>query len=58
MAQGMSLRDAIIRARAYVRAAIAAAPGFGQGHGPLDHTVTVHPGRIERTALTESAAGH
>jgi len=41
LAQGMSLRDSVIRARAYVRAAIAAAPGFGQGHGPLDHTVTV-----------------
>jgi len=39
LAQGMSLRDAVIRARAYVRAAIASAPGFGQGHGPLDHLV-------------------
>jgi hydroxymethylpyrimidine/phosphomethylpyrimidine kinase len=41
LAQGLSLRDAVIRARLYVRAAIAAAPGYGQGHGPLDHTVTV-----------------
>jgi hydroxymethylpyrimidine/phosphomethylpyrimidine kinase len=41
LAQGLSLRDAVIRARFYVRAAIAAAPGFGQGHGPLDHTVTI-----------------
>ncbi len=41
LAQGMTLRDAVIRARAYVQAAIAAAPGFGQGHGPLDHAVTV-----------------
>lgn len=46
LAQGMSLRDSVIRARAYVRAAIAAAPGFGQGHGPLDHTVTVDLGRL------------
>jgi len=46
LAQGMSLRDAVVRARAYVRAAIAAAPGFGQGHGPLDHTVTVDLGRL------------
>ena len=37
LAQGMSLRDSVIRARAYVRAAIAAAPGYGAGHGPLDH---------------------
>jgi hydroxymethylpyrimidine/phosphomethylpyrimidine kinase len=41
LAQGQSLRQAVIGARAYVRAAIAAAPGFGQGHGPLDHTVTL-----------------
>jgi hydroxymethylpyrimidine/phosphomethylpyrimidine kinase len=46
LAQGMSLRDAVIRARAYVRAAIAAAPGFGGGHGPLDHAVTVDLGRL------------
>jgi hydroxymethylpyrimidine/phosphomethylpyrimidine kinase len=41
LAQGLSLRDAVIRARLYVRAAIEAAPGFGHGHGPLDHAVTV-----------------
>ena len=46
LAQGLSLRDAVIRARAYVRAAIAAAPGFGGGHGPLDHSVTVDVGRL------------
>jgi hydroxymethylpyrimidine/phosphomethylpyrimidine kinase len=39
LAQDLSLRDAVIRARAYVRAAIAAAPGFGAGHGPLNHAV-------------------
>jgi hydroxymethylpyrimidine/phosphomethylpyrimidine kinase len=41
LAQGLSLRDAVIRARLYVRAAITSAPGFGRGHGPLDHAVTV-----------------
>ena len=46
LAQGMSLRDSVVRARAYVRASISQAPGFGQGHGPLDHTVTVDVGRI------------
>ncbi|MBN8875818.1 MAG: bifunctional hydroxymethylpyrimidine kinase/phosphomethylpyrimidine kinase [Rhodospirillales bacterium] len=46
LAQGMSLHDAVARARLYVRAAIAAAPGFGGGHGPLDHAVTVEVGRI------------
>jgi len=37
LAQGMGLKDAVVRARAYVRAAIASAPGFGRGHGPLNH---------------------
>jgi hydroxymethylpyrimidine/phosphomethylpyrimidine kinase len=37
LAQGMSLRDAVVRARDYVRRAIATAPGFGAGHGPLNH---------------------
>ena len=39
LAQGMTLRDAVMRARSYVRAAIAAAPGLGKGHGPLNHYV-------------------
>jgi len=43
LAQGMGLRDAVVRARAYVRAAIAAAPGFGGGHGPLHHGVKFAP---------------
>lgn len=47
LAQGMTLRDAVVRARAYVRAAIASAPGFGAGHGPLDHAVTFDPTRLE-----------
>ena len=41
MAQGMTLRDAVIRARDFVRAAIASAPGFGAGHGPLNHAVGI-----------------
>jgi hydroxymethylpyrimidine/phosphomethylpyrimidine kinase len=41
LARGLSLRDSVLRARAYVRAAIASAPGFGGGHGPLNHAVTV-----------------
>ena len=40
LAQGLALRDSVIRARAYVRAAILAAPGYGAGHGPLNHAVT------------------
>jgi hydroxymethylpyrimidine/phosphomethylpyrimidine kinase len=45
LAQGFSLRDAVVRARAYVRAAIRSAPGYGGGHGPLDHAVTVDVAR-------------
>ena len=41
LAQGMRLSAAVQRARDYVQAAIAAAPGFGAGHGPLDHGVSV-----------------
>ena len=37
LAQGLSLTDAVRRARKYVRGAIKNAPGFGAGHGPLDH---------------------
>jgi len=43
IAQGLGLESAVRRARAYVQAAIAAAPGFGKGHGPLAHDVTVRP---------------
>jgi len=47
LAQGMALRDAVARARAYVRAAMLAAPGIGRGHGPLGHGVTLDPARLE-----------
>jgi len=46
LAQGMGLRDSVLRARGYVAAAIRSAPGYGRGHGPLDHGVTVDPARI------------
>jgi hydroxymethylpyrimidine/phosphomethylpyrimidine kinase len=37
LAQGLDLRRAVRRARGYVQAAIRTAPGFGRGHGPLNH---------------------
>ncbi len=37
LAQGLPLSAAVARAWAYVQEAIARAPGFGAGHGPLDH---------------------
>jgi hydroxymethylpyrimidine/phosphomethylpyrimidine kinase len=48
LAQGMELRAAVARARAYVRAAMLAAPGLGGGHGPLGHGVTVDPELVAR----------
>lgn len=47
LAQGLGLRDSILRARAYLRRAIERAPGYGAGHGPLDHGVTVDPTLID-----------
>ena len=43
LAQGLDIVTAVRRARAYVRKALATAPGFGQGHGPLNHGHTVRP---------------
>lgn len=37
LGNGLSLADAIARARRFVRAALLAAPGFGGGHGPMGH---------------------
>jgi hydroxymethylpyrimidine/phosphomethylpyrimidine kinase len=40
LGQGLPLAAAIGRAREYVQKAIETAPGFGHGHGPLNH---LHP---------------
>lgn len=40
LAEGLRLEDAVGRAREYVVTAMRTAPGFGQGHGPLNHA---HP---------------
>ena len=37
LARGMALDSAVARGRDYVARAIAAAPGLGAGHGPLNH---------------------
>ena len=39
LALGRDLESAVADALDYVHRAIAAAPGLGGGHGPLDHTV-------------------
>lgn len=43
LAQGLAMVSAVRRARAYVRKAMATAPGLGAGHGPLNHGHTVLP---------------
>lgn len=50
LAQGLSMRDAVARGRAYVQAALRAAPGLGKGHGPLNHAVTLDPARLATLA--------
>ncbi len=40
---GLSLADAVDRAEAFVAAALAAAPGLGQGHGPMGHALGMTP---------------
>jgi hydroxymethylpyrimidine/phosphomethylpyrimidine kinase len=55
LAQGMQLRESVARARAYVHATIVAAPGYGRGHGPLNHAVTVDPVRL--AALLQADRG-
>jgi hydroxymethylpyrimidine/phosphomethylpyrimidine kinase len=41
LAQKMEIADAVDRARQYVFRAIETAPGYGSGHGPLNHGHTV-----------------
>ena len=43
LAQDLGLRDAVVRARSYVQAAIRGAPGYGKGNGPLDHMAGARP---------------
>lgn len=46
LAAGLGLSAAVHQARSYVQQAILAAPGYGKGHGPLGHGVTVDLGRL------------
>ncbi len=43
LAQGQTLEEAVARAWAYTAEAIRRAPGFGRGHGPLDHGWPLRP---------------
>ena len=41
LAQGLTLEEAVGRAEAYLHEAIRTAPGYGGGHGPVNHLHTV-----------------
>jgi hydroxymethylpyrimidine/phosphomethylpyrimidine kinase len=43
LAQGLALEHAVARAWGYTAEAIRRAPGFGAGHGPLDHAWPLRP---------------
>jgi hydroxymethylpyrimidine/phosphomethylpyrimidine kinase len=43
LALGRDLETAVADALDFVHRAIAAAPGLGRGHGPLNHTVVARP---------------
>jgi hydroxymethylpyrimidine/phosphomethylpyrimidine kinase len=43
LGEGMAAVEAITRARDYVQQVIRNAPGFGQGHGPVGHTLGTIP---------------
>jgi len=45
LAQGLRLEEAVARAWAYTAEAIRRAPGFGAGHGPLDHGWPLREGK-------------
>ena len=53
LAKGSGLKDALIRAKAYVFAALKSAAGLGSGIGPLDHDAS--PGGAQ-TVRTETLA--
>ena len=43
LAQDLPLSEAVARARDYLHEAIRTAPGYGAGHGPVNHGHTVNP---------------
>jgi hydroxymethylpyrimidine/phosphomethylpyrimidine kinase len=46
LAQGLGVEQSIARARDYVMEAIRTAPGFGAGHGPMNHSHPVSASRV------------
>ena len=54
IAEGLRLVDSVVLAEQYVRDGIRFAPGFGKGHGPLDHA---YPLRAKPQDTAEELAG-
>lgn len=52
LAKGLPLPVAVAKAREFVQAAIADAPGFGKGHGPLNHMVQWQGRPVPGSTLT------
>ncbi|HEX5183432.1 MAG TPA: bifunctional hydroxymethylpyrimidine kinase/phosphomethylpyrimidine kinase [Allosphingosinicella sp.] len=50
-ARGRTSPEAVARARAFLRTALAAAPGFGVGHGPMGHQAA-SSGEIDLNQIT------
>ena len=51
LGRGASLPEAITTARQFVRTALAAAPGFGGGHGPMGHWAAAGPMNLNQVTL-------
>jgi hydroxymethylpyrimidine/phosphomethylpyrimidine kinase len=51
LGEGMAAVEAITRARDYVQHSILHAPGFGQGHGPVGHTLGTIPFNLIHSTL-------
>ena len=57
LARGRPPVEAVARARAFVREALAAAPGFGRGHGPMGHQAA-SSGEIDLNQVTLPASDY
>ncbi|WP_313668973.1 bifunctional hydroxymethylpyrimidine kinase/phosphomethylpyrimidine kinase [Sandarakinorhabdus sp.] len=53
LGQGLSLPEAVKRARIYVRLALRSAPGLGQGHGPMGHGQVINDITAPAPALNQ-----
>ncbi len=57
LGQGMSLEDAITRARQFVRLALRDAPSLGRGHGPMGHQSVREDAMVPGVSLNQVTVG-